>query len=576
MDDTTWPDVVQGSVADWRAANPDATECNLSGRRDITNDDIKLLAGIDRLAIRWCRQLDDEAIHHLKGISILDMSGLNKITDAVFPSLVGIKSLRMIGCILVTDEAIKHLEGIEILSVRNCIKLTGSTFRYIESVRQLDCAGCPEITDEAFFGLENLEDLTVDACKKLTNEAFSGHESLDSLSISECNQPEITDDAFASLVNLTVLVMNDCSQQTLTDRAFEGLEKLKELYIDNCTQFTDNALEPIQNLVYLSMNGCSSLMCGPNRKRLKDSGTRVDDDGTCDPPPPARILPDGRTALVNAGQVQGVRVILMKSYGDSALETFPKFPVPDVISDTVHGDVDFQKFMILNTGTGIILKINDKFVGISRKYLSQEMESGESTYYECVEEFTRSFEFSDIYDTPYFAIKTPLGSLYTTYAMVLGMMESTHSFWEFEETPTVLAFTASRSGVLAGGPIVSADHCQAGTSKKTYNLFPFMFEVEEDEEEVPTTLGLKFGETRVEVDYSPTQTLGELRATIQTKFDIEPAGQRLLYNGRELSDDAKTLKDLNVQAGFTVAVMKRGGRRTFRNVRRSRKRRPSN
>jgi hypothetical protein len=314
-------------------------------------------------------------------------------------------------------------------------------------------------------------------------------------------------------------------------------------------------------------------MCGPNLKRIRDSGATIEDD-MC--PESQRVLPPGRTALSGKPEVRGIPTVRMNSFDTETSDGFTRVPIPDTISDTVHGDVDLVKFMILNTGAGIVLKIKDKFVGISRTYLSDEMESGASTYYECVEEFTSTFEYRDIYNIPYFALKTPLGSLYVKYMRIFDIMRQTHSFWEINETDEVLAFTASRSGVLEGGPIVSADHCQAGTSKKVYDVIPFMFEVEEDEEEVPTTLGLKFGETRVEVDYSPTQTLGELRATIQTKFDIEPAGQRLIYNGRELTDDAKTLNELNVQAGFTVAVMKRGGRRTFRNVRKSRKRKPSN
>jgi hypothetical protein len=573
MENLQWPEPVVGSVADWKAANPDATECNLSYRSDITADDIKLLAGIQKLSIRGCAQLGNDAIQHLTGIKILDMVQVQKVTDAAFPSLAGVKSLQFTGCPLVTDEAITHLAGVEVLVMRVCTQITGSTFGVIKGVRELDCSGCYRVKDAAIQAVKGVKYLSVSECKKLTNEAFSGHEALESLSMASCVQLTITDEAFEGLDNLRSLDITGCYQETLSDEAFEGLDKLRSLSIDDCPQFTDEALKPINQLNYLGISGCDMAMCGPNLKRLKDAGTIVEDDGLCDPP---RVLPPGRNVLGGPEEVQSIRVVNMTSYSDEAYDEIPKFPVPDVISDTVYGDVDLQKFMILNTGTGIILKIDDKFVGISRKYLSNQMESGESTYYECVEEFTRSFEFRDIYDTPYFAIKTPLGSLYTTYAMALGMIDNTHSFWELEETPTVLAFTASRSGVMAGGPIVSADHCQAGTSKKVYTVYPIMFEVDEEKEDVPTTLGLKFGETRVEVDYSPTQTLGELRATIETKFDLAPDKQRLLYNGRELSDDAKTLKELNVQAGFTVAVMKRGGRRTFRNVRKSRKRKPSN
>ena len=569
MQDTDWTDPVVGSVSDWKAANPDATECNLSYRADIVADDIKLLAGIQKLSIRGCSQLGDDAIQHLKGIKILDMVNLDKITDAAFPSLVGIKSLRMSKCSLVTDEAIKHLAGIEVLVLRICENITGSTFRYIESVQKLDCAWCPKITDEAFIELENLKDLTISGCKKITDEAFSNFEGLKELSIASCNQRGITDAAFQNLVNIRVLNVGGCDQETLTDSAFGGLDKLTDLFIDDCPQFTDEALKPIKQLKFLSISGCDASICGPNLQRLKDAGTHVEDDGLCEP---HRVLPPGRNTLDDAVQVQKLQTVKVSSFHEDSIAQFLRVPVPSVISDIVHGDTDFQTFVIRNFGGGLVLKIKDKYVGISRVYLSDEMKAGSSTFYECIQEFTSAFEFRDIYDTPYFAIKTPYGSLYVLYEQVIGMLEYDHSFWEVIETDQVLEFTASRRGVLAGGPIESADHCQTGTTKKVYDIEPFVFEVEEEEEEVPTTLGLKFGETRVEVDYSPTQTLGELRGIIQTKFDLSPDKQRLLYNGRELADDTKMLKDLNVQAGFTVAVMKRGGRKTFRRRRCSKRR----
>ena len=568
MSDIEWPPPIEESVANWRAENPDAVTCNLS-YMNVTADDIKLLAGIQNLRIVGCTQLGDDAIHHLKGIKNLDMTGLDKITDAAFPSLVGIKTLRMSNCNQLTDESIKSLGGIEVLILRVCPKITGATFNHITGVRQLDCSYCPDITDSAIHELKGVKFLTTIACNNLTDDAFKYTEDVTSLDISQCYQPSITDNALSRLVNVQTLILRECNQATLTDNALSGLTNLRRLFITSCTQFTDAIFSPLTELTILDISYCSPGICGPNLQRLRASGTTVDDDdGVC-----GVVVPG---SLSGREQVQGLHLIKVSSFDEDSITEFPRVPVPSVISDIVHGDTDFQTFVIRNFGSGIVLKIKDKYVGISRAYLSGEMEEGSSTFYECTEEFESTFEYSDIKETPFFAIKTPYGSLYVPYGQVLSMLEYGHSFWEVIETDQVLEFTASRSGVLAGGPVASVDHCQAGTTKKVYDAEPFMFEVEEDEEDVPTTLGLKFGETRVEVGYSPTQTLGELRGIIQTKFDLAPDKQRLLYNGRELADDVKTLKELNVQAGFTIAVMKRGGRRTFRNTRKSRKRKPSN
>jgi hypothetical protein len=227
--------------------------------------------------------------------------------------------------------------------------------------------------------------------------------------------------------------------------------------------------------------------------------------------------------------------------------------------------------MVLNHGGGLILKIKDSYAGISRSYLTKELKSGESAYYECKQKFTGTFEYSDILKIPYFALKTTNGTFYITLVEAMFMQKHTHSFWELVETGYTLTFTASRSAIIAGGPLMSADHCQGGTSKMLYQLSILVFTMEDEEEEVPTTVGLKFGEERIEIPFVPTQTIDEVKAAIAAKWpELTTDKQRLIYNGKPL--ESGTLGDAKVQPGFTIQIIKRGGRKTYRRIRKTKKR----
>lgn len=64
------------------------------------------------------------------------------------------------------------------------------------------------------------------------------------------------------------------------------------------------------------------------------------------------------------------------------------------------------------------------------------------------------------------------------------------------------------------------------------------------------------GET-IPFDAEPTTRIEELKQQIQTKLNVEPVNQKLIFKGKHL-EDAKTLSELNVKDEdcFILMVLK--------------------
>ena len=65
-----------------------------------------------------------------------------------------------------------------------------------------------------------------------------------------------------------------------------------------------------------------------------------------------------------------------------------------------------------------------------------------------------------------------MGNYYVSLTDIINALSHNYPFWMLEKVK-ILDFTASREGVIAGGPIESSDHCQDGTDKILYKLAPF-------------------------------------------------------------------------------------------------------
>ena len=141
---------IEGPLAAWRAAHPDALVANVYWRDDLVDADFVHLAGIEALRMDNCNNpgLTDAAFVHLRGLHTLWMASCNQasITDAAFAHLHGVHTLGMYRCNqpTITDAAFTHLRGIQVLDMRRCNQatITGATFAHLRGVRVLYIHGC--------------------------------------------------------------------------------------------------------------------------------------------------------------------------------------------------------------------------------------------------------------------------------------------------------------------------------------------------------------------------------------------------------------------------------------------------
>jgi hypothetical protein len=228
-------------------------------------------------------------------------------------------------------------------------------------------------------------------------------------------------------------------------------------------------------------------------------------------------------------------------------------------------------------GDGIVFKVGPKFYGIPRKDLIQEYMEGNAIVYECTDTFrmddpgTRgTFEYSDIYAKPFFSLRTPAGVLYVPLTTMKGILGVSHGFYKVEDKPIKkLENIASRSSVLAGGPVSSQLHCQAGSDGNVYAVAPFKLpdieeeEEEEKEEEEPNVVYVKKGEDKTEFPLDLSQTVLQLKEAVKEKLGIAVEAQKMVFQGKILKDD-QTLGEVKVGKGYVIQLQVSGGRRFTR------------
>ncbi len=113
------PARIEGPLGAWRAANPGACVANVMGRADIADDDLKYLAGIERVDLRGCKRITDFGLYHLRGVQILNAGNCPLITDGGLAHLRGVRELRLRDCAAVTGAGFAHLAGkCQLLDVR--------------------------------------------------------------------------------------------------------------------------------------------------------------------------------------------------------------------------------------------------------------------------------------------------------------------------------------------------------------------------------------------------------------------------------------------------------------------------
>jgi hypothetical protein len=232
-------------------------------------------------------------------------------------------------------------------------------------------------------------------------------------------------------------------------------------------------------------------------------------------------------------------------------------------------------------GGKLVFLYNGKQTGISYLPLIKKVKEGDGIFYECTRVFPfnpnggqlGTFEFYDIYAQPY--IELALTSRFyiplTDFQKLLSV--PVHPYWEIKDTGKTLAAAASRSSVVAGGPIMSQLHCQDGSDLKVYSLSAYMptQETEEEEEEPEDTfVNVQLGEERTRIDILEGKTYDYVRQAFATAKGLDPAKLRFIFMGRPVQDYTT-----DVMPGSVIQAQQTGARRrTYRkrhNKRKTRK-----
>jgi hypothetical protein len=149
------------SLEAWRAQYPEAMECNIRGRLDVTDVSCLTSGGqtIHTLIMSDCWNVTD--VSALSGIHTLDMGDCNRVTDV--SALAGIHWLNMSGCNRVTD--VSALAGIHTLYMGFCTGITDvscltSGGRTIHMLNMNFCRGITDLSAPAGIHTLNMDYFT--------------------------------------------------------------------------------------------------------------------------------------------------------------------------------------------------------------------------------------------------------------------------------------------------------------------------------------------------------------------------------------------------------------------------------
>lgn len=532
--------------------------------------------------IRNCTQVTHMTFRHFQGIEGLNANGLKIRLDLAIPNLRGIKVLRIRNCkgtfdfrdlngikelsagyTDIVNNDLVQLKGIKNLSIDGC-NITYDTFQWLKGIKVLSIRNIPNMAPvepagaaftpaaKAFSNLVGIETLYMSNNQTaITAEAFKHIESLQALDMRACTS--IPNEAVACLKNIKKLDISECPQ--LKDAAIENLVGIEALVMECTVGITDKAFVKIKDtLKVLSIgekdpddpSACVNppTLCGPNLFELN-----------------TRIRIDGYDSLCKLPV--GLPTLMYDSVDKMAeFEKIdpPKPPNEKIVTDLM-GDISPETFLFSSHGASLLLEFEGKFGGVTRNSIIERME--DESYYECPDSAPGAPSMSTLHaervarENPtgarYIQIHTTTRSFHVEYGAVDNVLSNTYPFHQITDLETTRK--------LAG-----PDHiCK---SVPIYSLSPFVFNEEDEEEPVLTTIGIVCGEIRKDMQYNPTQTIGELRSVIQTSHGVECGKQRLFYNGKEFTDDAKTLEELGVKPGTVIQVVKKGGRKTLRRKKR--------
>ena len=258
-------------------------------------------------------------------------------------------------------------------------------------------------------------------------------------------------------------------------------------------------------------------------------------------------------------------VVRPHSYVSKAT-AYPKVSVFDIVGQE---DVPIDEYILADPGNHFVFRHDGKNYGIEIIPILQRITNGEGIFYECTREFNMAvaygtFDFKDIYAQPY--IEIPLASRFYIPFQEFQQIVSipTHVLWEIVPTGKVLKHAASRSSVIAGGPVMSQLHCQAGSDLSVFTIKPFT--LASDSAPVVTSsvelyVNVKMGETTDRIDITTDNTYDAVRSKYATLKNMNPNTIQFIYGGGPVRDYS-----VHVTPGTTIIARQIGGgrRRTYR------------
>ena len=223
-------------------------------------------------------------------------------------------------------------------------------------------------------------------------------------------------------------------------------------------------------------------------------------------------------------------------------------------------------FLLEHQGNAVFFRYN----GVQSATLKSEIEKGFkeggefkrlNVFYECTKMFPfdpdngqfGTFEYKDIYKKPYYQLNLGNGSFLITMDDLERIFKQ-NQFWILQDTGIELKHTASYWSVVAGGPLISSNHCQEGTDKKVFMLIPFSIisdEEDEEEEAIPQDIiKVKLGEETTDVDIRDSKKVADVKAKYAALKGIKVEEIKFISSGKVLTDEQ------NVVPGFVIQVMK--------------------
>jgi len=248
-------------------------------------------------------------------------------------------------------------------------------------------------------------------------------------------------------------------------------------------------------------------------------------------------------------------------------------PIQNVFDIQGHNDMPVIDFLMQYQGNACIFETGGVQTGTTKSLLKDEIESGSSIFYECVErkvyqppKFNGRFGPSNVINRPYVKIAIN-GTFYVPLEDAIKIFGA-HQFWQVVPTQVILQYTCGRDSAIAGGPVVGGDHCQDGTEKRVHRLVPYVFDAKAPvaaanaAEPVENVIKVQYTGGTIKIPIAgATATVTKIKSEFAKKVGKTTDKIRFLYLGHEPTGPTKIPSGGIIQAQISAEGGKRATRR---------------